>query len=184
MSDRAPPTVMPAAAIDDMVNLARQTPFGNFAEIGVYKGGSAWHLARLAREQGRMLHLFDTFEGIPDKGPYDDVHKVGDFSDTRLADVRSAIPDANYHVGVFPFTLPIAWDEPLAFVHVDCDQYSGVKAAIDKLFSVLVDGGIMLFDDYECTNGCTKAVNESFLSGVVRCTSQGKAYVIRGDFDE
>ena len=40
---------------------------GHYAEFGVYRGGcSKMVLATAGLEPTRRLHLFDTFEGIPD----------------------------------------------------------------------------------------------------------------------
>ena len=35
---------------------------GDLAELGVYKGNTAFMLADLARRDGRIAYLFDTFE--------------------------------------------------------------------------------------------------------------------------
>ena len=176
----APPSVIGADGIATLVAMAEASPTGCFVEIGVYQGGSAWHLARIAREQARVLHLFDTFTGIPYKDPEDKEHSVGDFSNTSLDAVRKVIPDAIFHVGVFPESMSVGWPcSPIAFAHVDCDQYRGTKAAIDSLWPLLVENGIMLFDDYGETSGCTKAVNEGFEAGMIRRTPQGKAYVVK-----
>ena len=162
-------------SIASMMALAEKSPIGGcFVEVGVYKGGTAWHLAELARKQKRELHLFDTFTGIPER-IHDDSHKVGDFADTSFEMVREAIPDAIYHVGIFPNTLPFHMPA-IAFAHIDCDQYMSTHAAIARL--PLMVGGIMLFDDYDCTVGATRAVKEAF-GDSIHLTEQGKAYVIR-----
>lgn len=178
MSD-APPSVVGTDALATMVAMARNTPPGCFVEVGVYQGGSAWHLARVARERGCALHLFDTFTGIPHRGPEDEEHHVGDFGDASLESVKAAVPDAIFHVGTFPESSDGWTPASIAFVHVDCDQYRGTKAAIDVLYLRLVEGGVMLFDDYGETSGCTKAVNQSFASDQIRRTPQGKAYVVK-----
>lgn len=125
--------------------LASATPAGCFVEVGVYKGGSAWHLAQVAIGQNRALHLFDTFTGIPFKGPSDQ-HEVGDFADVTLADVQRAIPSATFYVGIFPDTLPDDLDD-IAFVHCDCDQLASVQNVVEELSSRMVLGGVMAFDD-------------------------------------
>lgn len=158
----------PRSAIDDgslekMAELARRTPPGCFCEVGVYRGGSAWYLAQVAREQGRELHLFDTFTGIPHEQPGDSNH-VGEFGDTNVEDVRAAIPDATFHVGVFPETMPWFIGD-VAFVHCDCDQYESVRAVIDTLWPKVVSGGIIVFDD-ENTVGGKKAIMETFGAGL------------------
>ncbi len=165
-----PDSCLAPASLESMLELARSSPPGLFAEVGVYKGGSAWHLATLGRE----LHLFDSFSGMPLADPEDN-HRIGDFADTSLNLVRAAVPDAIFHVGTFPETLP----EHLtgfAFVHVDCDQYRSVRDCIRLLGPRMVSGGIMLFDDWSFTTGATRAIDEAFPT-LLR-TAQQKAYVI------
>lgn len=160
--------------IDEMVKLASAVPSGCFVEVGVYKGGTAWHLAKVAREQGRAIHLFDTFDGIPFQDEIDD-HEVGTFSDTALYEVMQIIPDARFHVGIFPDTLPDDLQE-IAFCHIDCDQYRSVRDCIDELMPRMVSGGIMMFDDWNHTRGATKAITEAFGSSF-ELTSYFKPYV-------
>lgn len=141
--------------------LAETAPPGDFVEVGVYRGGSAWYLNEIAERQGRRLHLFDTFTGIPNKGPMDE-RKAGDYADTSLPDLREQFPRAKFYEGIFPDTLPPGLIDDVAFVHVDCDQYDGHCACIDLLFPYMVPGGIMLFDDYPFLTGAKQAVDESF----------------------
>jgi O-methyltransferase len=148
-------------------------------EVGVYRGGTAWHLAKVAREKGVPLHLFDTFTGIPEQGPEDHQHRVGDFSTTSYEMVKKAIPDAIFHVGFFPNTMPQDGTiKEVGFVHVDCDQYASVIACIEVFWPRLMKDGIMVFDDYDCTSGCRKAVDE-WTEGRVHLSEYGKAYVIK-----
>lgn len=178
MNSSPPSSLLSPKALSDMLSLATDTPpRGCFVELGVYQGGSAWHLDILAHAQGRKLHLFDTFNGIPERSVLDDVHSVGDFSDTTYAAVKALIPRAHFHVGVFPNSIP-AYMEPIAFAHIDCDQYLTCMSAIRTFYPMLLKGGIMLFDDYGCTSGVTRAVEESFSSGF-NLTPHGKAIAIR-----
>lgn len=142
-----------------LVNLAAGTPPGDWAEVGVYRGGSAERMAEKAREQGRRLWLFDTFTGIPCKAEID-THKIGDFGDVAEAEVRTRIPDAVFVVGDCRETLRRMPAVPLAFVHVDCDQYESVRACIVELGPRMVAGGVMWFDDYRCLAGADLAVDE------------------------
>lgn len=148
------------------------TPPGAFVEIGVYKGGSAWHLAEIAKAQKRPLYLYDTFTGIPFQDAID-YHKVGDFGDTSFAMVRDAIPYATVIRGVFPATYVEMG--PIAFAHVDADQYQSIKDACERLGPNMVNGGVILFDDYGYIEGATKAVNET--GWPLFFTSNAKAYV-------
>ncbi len=141
----APMSCIHEGALRQTAALARETPPGAFVEVGVYKGGCAWYLAQVAEEQGRELHLFDTFSGIPFQGDGDQ-HKPGDFGDTSLAEVQAAVPGAHFHVGIFPTTMPAEFP-PVAFVHCDVDQVDSVRAVILHLWPRIVPGGIMAFDD-------------------------------------
>lgn len=158
----------------EMCEIASKTPLGIFAELGVYRGGSAKRLAEVARKQGRELHLFDTFTGIPFRHECDQ-HDVGDFSDTKEQDVRDLIPDAIFHVGIFPETMPKKLGR-IAFLHIDADQYQSYKDAIRLFSPLMVSGGVMWFDDYECLASATKAVNESF-GGMLTKSNFNKYYM-------
>lgn len=160
--------------INIMANIASVSPPGSFIEIGVYQGGSAFVLDYLAQSQNRALHLFDTFSGMPEKSGID-MHELGDFSDTSLDLVKKHIPEAIYHVGIFPDTLP-TWLQGIAFAHIDCDQYESVKAACLLLPRRMVRSGIMYFDDYGCLAGATQAVDEVLPSRII--LQNGKAIYV------
>lgn len=152
-------TLLSNQALTQLIKLAKQTPTGAFVEIGVYKGGSAWHLSNLAQQQNRNIYLYDTFEGIPYKDKIDH-HKIGDFNDTSYENVQSSIPYAKVIKGIFPESAIEM--EPVAFVHFDCDQYQSIIDSVNYILPKMVSGGIMLFDDYNWLEGATKAVNEIF----------------------
>jgi hypothetical protein len=170
-----PQSLISANALNELKQEAFDTPAGCFVEVGVYKGGSAAVLADVARVQARSLWLFDTFTGIPHADPGCDVHKVGDFGDASLEEVKRAIPDAVCIAGIFPGTLP---DDlpPVAFAHLDCDQFESVHAAALALEPYMVSGGVMVFDDYDVLPGARLAVEELF-AGRIEISAQGKARV-------
>lgn len=138
------PSAVPEYIITSLIDLASKAPEGNFVEVGVYQGGTAWHLTNLAQEQNRKIYLYDTFTGIPFKGDLD-YHNVGDFSDTSYEDVKSSLPYATVVQGIFPESAVEM--ENIAFVHLDCDQYQSVIDSIAYLKPKMVKGGIIWFDD-------------------------------------
>ncbi len=152
-----PVSLVGGGAIEDLRAIAQASPAGCFVEFGVYQGGTAWHLAEIARAQGRALYLYDTFTGIPFKSEIDS-HQAGDFGDTSLEQVKAAIPDAIFCAGVFPGTLVDM--PPIAFVHVDADQYQSLKDAIRCFVPLMVSGASIVFDDYKCLAGADKAIAE------------------------
>lgn len=154
------PSLIPENVRVALEQTARATPAGAFVEVGVYQGGSAQHLLRAARDQGRELWLFDTFTGIPFKGPHD-YHAVGDFSDVDMPALGRALRGAHFVKGVFPgtFTPELAREiGPLAFVHADCDQYDSVRACVEHLVPRLVKNGVIWFDDVACLASADKAI--------------------------
>lgn len=171
-------SLIPPVVLDAMVLTARTTPLGPWVEVGVYNGGSAFRLYR-AREK-RLLHLFDTFEGIPfsdpDKG---DRHSVGDFDGrATLAALRCAMRDAVFHVGIFPDTL-FSDLRDIAFVHVDADQYKSISDCITYLWPRVVTGGVMWFDDYSALEGARRAVLAHFSVDQLHHAPEGRRFVVK-----
>jgi hypothetical protein len=164
-------TVRPTAITEQrgqyLAAAAGKAPAGCFVEVGVWKGGSAWFLWRVAKAQNRALHLFDTFTGIPMQHEMDET-VLGDFADTSLEDVKADIPDALFHVGVFPATMPDTSDvRDIAFVHFDGDQYESTKAVKTHIWPRMVRGGAIYFDDSEPSpngglTGVKRALMEDF----------------------
>jgi O-methyltransferase len=171
----APESAVGQYIIEELVKTASQCPSGCFVEVGVYKGGTAWHLAKCAEDQDREIFLFDTFTGIPYKGEYDS-HVPGDFGDTSLEEVKKAIPYAKITQGIFPQSAEGLDLPDVAFVHLDCDQYQSIKEAALFLSPRMVKGGIMWFDDYGCLEGANRAVIELF-EGRIEGSSVGKSFV-------
>ena len=140
---------------------------GDVAECGVYKGGTAYLFAELLRGSGKHLCLFDTFDGMPETNPREDVHKKGDFGDTSLADVKSylaAFEKVEYFPGLIPTTLAAASGRTFCFVHVDLDIYDAILSASEFFYPRVPSGGFVVYDDYgagDCP-GARKAVDEFY----------------------
>lgn len=172
----APPSLVGPNVIAEMCEMARDVPPGAFVEVGVYKGGTAWHLNKICKEQGRDLFLCDTFKGIPYRNrDMGDPCLVGDFSDTSESQVREAIPEAKFIVGVFPQSAAEIPMMKLAFVHLDCDQYQSYLESILFLWPRMVKGGVMWFDDYALP-GAKQAIDDIF-GHRVETAECGKQYV-------
>lgn len=170
-----PFSVVPDNAIADLVEYANRAPIGGcFVEVGVYRGGTGWHLARVAQSRGEQVFLYDTFTGIPYKAE-DDFHTPGDFNDTSRDEVAAAIPYASVVEGLFPESIvPMP---AVSFAHIDCDQYQAIVESVKALVPMMMDEGIMVFDDFGCLDGATRAVRELFPANVINITRFGKAWV-------
>lgn len=132
---------------------------GCVVEVGVYKGGTAYFLDQWARHMGRACYLYDTFTGIPYAGP-DDSHQVGDFGDTSAEAVSVLIPGAFVVQGIFPASaVPMP---PVAFAHVDVDQYQSYVETCRYMEPRMAPKGILWFDDANCLPSAGRAVHELY----------------------
>lgn len=145
---------------------------GDLAELGVYRGGSALVLADLPH--GKLLHLFDTFTGLPNTEHPSHNPTGHDLSKGRFAcpesEVRLLLGNRHvaFHPGFFPESALGLEALKFSFIHVDCDIYQSATAAIDWFWPRLEPGGIMFFDDYGCEfTGVTEAVHESFQASTI-----------------
>lgn len=116
---------------------------GLYLEFGVAEGASA---SRIARLLDGALHAFDSFQGLPEA--WED-EAAGSYSTGGL------IPDlpenVQVHVGWFSETIPTFRRQhagPVAFLHVDCDLYSSTVDIFSGLGDRLVDGSVVVFDEY------------------------------------
>jgi hypothetical protein len=140
---------------------------GDLAEVGVYKGGSAKMICEVKGE--KKLHLFDTFQGMPETDASIDVHKKGDFSDTSLESVRSYLAgcrNVEFHKGVFPETASnLPPETRFCFVNLDVDLYRSTLDGLRFFYPRMSRGGIIISHDYRSIScpGVKKAFDE-FLS--------------------
>jgi len=101
---------------------------------------------------------------MPFQGEFDS-HAVGMFADCSAEDIKAMLPNALVISGVFPETV-VAMPS-IAFVHADADQYQSTKDICRIFKPLMVDGGMILFDDYRGVESCIKAVDECFPNRVV-----------------
>ena len=121
---------------------------GDFAELGVYKGGSAKMIYNSVHGI-RAIHLFDTFEGIPQSQLSDrDYHTknrvyendtprgfigAGSFTASveEVAELFRGKENVSIYKGIFPDTGAVVEDKTFSFVYLDADIYEPTKAALE-----------------------------------------------------
>lgn len=140
---------------------------GSFAELGVFRGGTAHLLADVADARDRKLHLFDTFAGMPETDVDRDLLGKGDFANTSLDEVKRFLAPHRapvFHPGEFPATASAVEGERFSLVHCDADIASSVAACCEFFWPRLVNGGVMVFDDYGFTStpGAKEAADAFF----------------------
>lgn len=145
--------------LTDAINATAGVP-GDIAEIGVYTGDSARHMAELT---DCRLYLYDTFAGCPGEmvTPRDNIHGHGSLAAPRRvaeATLAQHRDRCTFRQGVFPKT---ATEDPGPFrlVHVDCDLFLSTLAALAWASTRLSADGLIVCDDYGC--GSTKGAKEA-----------------------
>ena len=166
---------------------------GALAELGVYKGDTAWKLNTLFPD--RKLYLFDTFRGFDAR----DVKKEkkrglsraeeGDFSDTSPEAVLARLPfreQAVIRQGYFPDTSIGLEDERFALVSLDADLFAPILAGLAFFYPRLNPGGAILLHDFGSQRfpGAARAVAEyekthGPLPLVPLCDLHGSAVILR-----
>lgn len=132
----------PHATLEHAVKTAPDE--GMALEFGVYSGTTLEIIARL-RGGRRPCYGFDSFEGLPEDW------RSAFPASTFAVENPPAVPGAELVVGWFEDTLPTFLDEhrgPVAFVHVDCDLYSSTTTVLDLVGPRLVEGSVIVFDEY------------------------------------
>jgi O-methyltransferase len=158
---------------------------GNFVECGVWRGGSAAIMGLALKRAGanRMLHLFDSFEGLPEPTSEDGAY-AAEYSGGRssgalktVGQCRSELPEVKeflfsrlgldptsiaFHVGWFQETIPGSAGNvgPIAILRLDGDWYESTRICLEHLYPLIVPSGVVILDDYYAWEGCAKAADE------------------------
>lgn len=116
---------------------------GDIAEVGTFAGGAAKIICEAKRN--KTLHLFDTFEGLPNLTAVDNpkqFHK-GLYS-ASLEGVRSYLnkyKNVKFYKGLFPSTVDPIKNTKFSFVHIDVDLYESTVCSIEFFYPRMNKGG-------------------------------------------
>jgi O-methyltransferase len=175
------------AALGHAVNyVVRRGIPGDFAECGVWRGGSSMAIAIALQQLGvrdRQLWLYDTFGRMPPPSEHDggipteridQINNSTNTSGLTLPDVRCAMESTGYPTervtyveGLVEETLPRMAPAELALVRLDTDWYESTHHELVHLYPRLATGGVLLVDDYGFFPGARKAVDEFFADAPV-----------------
>jgi hypothetical protein len=159
-------------------------PNGAYIEAGVALGGTAVMIAKLKPRSCPLL-LYDVYGMIPPPSTNDAPDAIARYDviasgqaegiggeiyygyrpDIKLKvienlerfDVTLDRDNVSLIEGVFEETLFPR--QNVSFAHIDCDWYDSVTICINRIWPLLMRGGVMLFDDYRSYEGCRKAVD-------------------------
>ena len=148
---------------------------GCVIECGVWRGGMIAGIAEVLGPD-REYYLFDSFEGLPPardidgeaalawqrdrNGPayYDNCRAEQAYAESamRMAGAKT------FHCikGWFDHTLiNFAPESKIALLRIDADWYDSVLCCLEGLHKYLAPGALVILDDYDTWDGCSKAVH-------------------------
>ena len=161
---------------------------GDFAEAGVWRGGSCMLIAETLLalgESSRRIFLFDTFAGHPrpdaekdidiwgnraidewQRTTGDDNH--GQWAYVSLEEVQANLALTGYPSDKLVFVKGLVEKTVqnvdakgrLALLRLDTDWYGSTVAGLEHLYPRLVSGGVLIIDDYGHYKGQRLAVDE------------------------
>ncbi|ALK09745.1 Macrocin-O-methyltransferase (TylF) [Blastochloris viridis] len=137
-------------------------------EVGVFKGGTSYFLARAISELAleATLHACDTFKGhdkVDVRSDYDR-HLPSWFADASADAVKQLLapfPYANVHVGRVQETFD-QLPKRIGLVHLDVDLYEPTLFCLRHFMPNMVPGGLIVVDDYGAKScpGVVRAIND------------------------
>lgn len=130
---------------------------GDIVEFGVYTGSWLNDLNNICKNinLNKKIYGFDSFQGLPSLSQYDfPVWEVGQFN-ANYDDVYKFLDCGNNKniklvKGWFRDTFPLLKEEisKICYARIDCDLYEPAKECLEFLTGKLVDGSILVFDDW------------------------------------
>lgn len=136
---------------------------GEIAEIGSYTGGSAKLICEAKKQKN--LHLFDTFEGLPELSEWDnpDQFQKGYFVSSHqfVENYLKSYPNVFIYKGLFPDTAGPVINKKFSLVHIDVDLFEATLASLVFFYPKMNKAGIIISHDYD-EPGVRKAFDDFF----------------------
>jgi hypothetical protein len=146
--------------------LAKQQSYknSNFAECGVFAGMSMYFVADFCNKNFIGI---DSWEGVSEPGEFDT-----DFFKTKKLDIPldyaqkslEKYSHISLHKGWIPDVFKEIKDLEYSYVNIDVDLYEPTKNSIEYFWPKLINGGVLICDDYGSYNtiGARKAMIDFF----------------------
>jgi O-methyltransferase len=150
---------------------------GAVVECGVWAGGSSM-MAGLSLRDDRRLFLYDTFEGMPEpterdvgldgRSAREEWEAKPDWLASSVDEVRANLARvglserATLVEGMVEDTIPAEAPDQIALLRLDTDWYESTRHELEHLYPRLVEGGVLIVDDYGHWQGARQAVDEYF----------------------
>jgi len=144
---------------------------GDYYEFGIFKGYTFLHVQKLCEQEGITdikFFGFDSFAGLPDVEGADETKHNEFYKGQYKCQKDQVISNINTHGGVDwdrTFLIEGYFDQSLndqtrashpmdkvALALIDCDLYSSTKDVLAFIKDMLIDGTILMMDDWNSFN--------------------------------
>lgn len=174
------------------LTLAKNIP-GDIVELGCYVGTTSLFIRRLLdatkQSEHRAFHVYDSFEGLPDKTTQDENAAGVDFEAGKLfvskrefteQFVSAHLTPPIIHKGWFEELLPESVPKEIAFAFLDGDFYTSILSSLRLIYPHMAPGSRILIDDYqhETLPGVERAVHDFFQGKTLRLRSEAHIAII------
>jgi Macrocin-O-methyltransferase (TylF) len=136
---------------------------GHVVELGCFAGETAGQMRRLLDalgQAGRELHVYDSWEGVPEPAAQDvpEDPRIGGFTrgmcvcarvNFEQHFAREGLRLPHVHSGWFAQIPDEEYPCPIAFAFFDGDMYSSIVDSFAKVYPRLSRGARVVVDDYE-----------------------------------
>lgn len=155
---------------------------GDVCEFGVAQGETSALIANEIHSSTKVLHLFDSFEGLPKPTEKDqlkdDIFSLGSIEAytgtmscpeemvrARLRAIAFPMQRFVIHKGFIEqvLTRDLNLPKEISFAYVDFDFYAPIKLTLDFLHRTTAVGAIIIVDDYDFFSTGVKTAVDKFL---------------------
>jgi O-methyltransferase len=172
---------LPTEAFEILAGLAETSDEpGDVCEFGVAQGETSALIAEHIREDGRRLHLYDSFKGLPAPTAEDvlthDIFGLGSMAAyegqmavpisavrARLAAIDFPLERVTIHEGFVDSNFADSGQLPdcVSFAYIDFDLYEPIKTVLAAIEPRLTTRAVVVVDDYgHFSAGAQQAVDE------------------------
>lgn len=166
---------------------------GDVVELGCYRGDTSLLLERelsASASPQKRLWIYDSFEGLPKKSPYDNSVAGDNFQQGKLAVTKrevvlrfkkSGLRVPRIRKGFFENLNPTTdLPEKISFAFLDGDLYQSILTSFSLVWDKLAPSAIVIVHDYNNPElpGVTRAVDEWLLRHPAKLTLRASLAII------
>lgn len=162
---------------------------GDVVELGCYVGTTSLFLQRMLRETGKVLHVYDSFAGLPpkvqqDASPAGEQFRQGELTATKAQLIKhfkqAGLPLPVIHKAWFEQLALQDMPEQISFAFLDGDFYTSILSSLEVVWPRLSPGAVVIVDDYntEALPGVRRAMEEWAKEHAFRLRTQASLAIV------